>query len=237
MEQPNLIGRPILIQGRRLCSGSTRMQYPEGLTSDEQTVRIGTSGWSYPAGKAPGTASSIPPPGRERRRAADSTSCGSTPSTSTRWKSTRRFTGPAPATARGWAERTPPDFEFSLKLFQKFTHPGMFQKATGGDPCALGEKDVDEFRAAIEPLASPKLGALLAQFPASFKNESGLRAATWSGCCSSSRTIRSPLNCGIEAGAMSPADMLQLLDRSARHGLRSMSRNSAPRSGRTSCPT
>ena len=48
----------------------------------------------------------------------------------------------------------------------------MFHKATGADPLDLGQKDVDEFRAAIDPLASAgKLGALLAQFPASFKNE------------------------------------------------------------------
>jgi uncharacterized protein YecE (DUF72 family) len=69
-------------------------------------------------------------------------------------------------------ERTPPGFEFSLKLYQKFTHPEMFEKATGGDPFDLGQKDVDEFRAAIEPIASAgKLGALLAQFPASFQHE------------------------------------------------------------------
>jgi uncharacterized protein YecE (DUF72 family) len=52
----------------------------------------------------------------------------------------------------------------------------MFHKATGGDPLDLGQKDVDEFRAAIDPLASAgKLGALLAQFPASFKNEPDAR--------------------------------------------------------------
>jgi uncharacterized protein YecE (DUF72 family) len=79
---------------------------------------------------------------------------------------------PSPASARKWAERTPPRFEFSLKLFQKFTHPEMFEKATGGDPFDLGQKDVDEFKAAIEPIAAAgKLGALLAQFPASFKKE------------------------------------------------------------------
>jgi uncharacterized protein YecE (DUF72 family) len=53
----------------------------------------------------------------------------------------------------------------------------MFQKATGDDPYDLGAKDVDEFRAAIDPLASAgKLGALLAQFPASFKREPDSRA-------------------------------------------------------------
>ena len=79
---------------------------------------------------------------------------------------------PAADTTAKWAARTPAQFEFSLKLYQKFTHPEMFVKATGEDPENLGQRDVDEFRAAIEPLAtSSKLGALLAQFPASFKND------------------------------------------------------------------
>jgi uncharacterized protein YecE (DUF72 family) len=77
---------------------------------------------------------------------------------------------------RKWAGRTPANFEFSLKLYQKFTHPDMFLKATGQDPADLDRKDVDEFRAAIDPLAQAgKLGALLAQFPASFRNDSNAR--------------------------------------------------------------
>src|SRR5918996_4620774 len=53
----------------------------------------------------------------------------------------------------------------------------MFENATGENPLDLGDKDVDEFRAAIDPLASAgKLGALLAQFPASFKHEPDTRA-------------------------------------------------------------
>src|SRR5919107_5795013 len=52
----------------------------------------------------------------------------------------------------------------------------MCRKATGGDPVEIDRKDVDDFRAAIEPLAKAgKLGALLAQFPASFKNQPGSR--------------------------------------------------------------
>ena len=48
----------------------------------------------------------------------------------------------------------------------------MFHKASGEDPWNLGTKDVDEMRRALDPLAGAgKLGALLAQFPASFKNE------------------------------------------------------------------
>jgi len=86
---------------------------------------------------------------------------------------------------RGWAERTPAGFEFSVKLYQKFTHPNMFKArlaravdAAAGDEDALldalaapNDADLDEFRRGIEPLAdSGKLGALLAQFPPSFKN-------------------------------------------------------------------
>jgi uncharacterized protein YecE (DUF72 family) len=94
---------------------------------------------------------------------------------------------------RRWAERTPPGFEFSVKLYQKFTHPGMFRNALAKDMSrgeASGavtsgpeaddfldalirpnEADLDAFRRGIDPLASSgKLGALLAQFPASFKD-------------------------------------------------------------------
>lgn len=84
---------------------------------------------------------------------------------------------PSQQTTAGWARRTPAGFEFALKLFQKFTHPEMFHKATGADPLDLDTTDVDEFRAAIDPLASAgKLGPLLAQFPASFKDEPDNRA-------------------------------------------------------------
>ena len=83
---------------------------------------------------------------------------------------------PTPQTTKQWADRTPDRFEFSLKLYQKFTHPEMFAKATGADSTALGDTDVNEFRRALDPLAEAgKLGALLAQFPASFKNEGNNR--------------------------------------------------------------
>jgi len=90
---------------------------------------------------------------------------------------------PRPAVTRAWVERTPSGFEFSVKLYQKFTHPRMFRErlASSLPPDAQGETglvdalarpnaaDLDEFRRGIEPLASSsRLGALLAQFPASF---------------------------------------------------------------------
>lgn len=140
-------------------------------------VRVGTSGWSYPAGEGTWNGIFYPAAGRRPR--------GSGKFDELRFYSDHFDTVevnssfyriPSVATAESWARRTPPNFEFSLKLFQKFTHPEMFLKATGADPLDLDQKDVDEFRAAIEPLArAGKLGALLAQFPASFKNEPNAR--------------------------------------------------------------
>jgi uncharacterized protein YecE (DUF72 family) len=140
-------------------------------------VRVGTSGWSYPTGNGSWNGLFYPAAGRrprgrgrfdELRFYADHFDTVEVNSSFYRI--------PSAATSASWARRTPPGFEFSLKLFQKFTHPEMFLKATGADPLDLDQKDVDEFRAGIDPLAQAgKLGALLAQFPASFKNDSNAR--------------------------------------------------------------
>jgi uncharacterized protein YecE (DUF72 family) len=88
---------------------------------------------------------------------------------------------PRAQVSRGWADRTPAVFEFSLKLYQKFTHPKMFKEAAlkrapGAEGrqlealATINQSDVDEFKRAMDPLADAgKLGALLAQFPPSFK--------------------------------------------------------------------
>ena len=72
---------------------------------------------------------------------------------------------PRPDVTRAWVERTPSGFEFSLKLYQKFTHPKMFREAALAkrrlaprDRCSIcssqvTQSDIDEFRAGIEPLA------------------------------------------------------------------------------------
>jgi uncharacterized protein YecE (DUF72 family) len=83
---------------------------------------------------------------------------------------------------RAWSKRTPPRFEFSVKLYQKFTHPRMFEETLAkrlgeaSTPDAVqalalpSAADIDEFRRGIAPLADAgKLGAVLAQFPPSFK--------------------------------------------------------------------
>jgi uncharacterized protein YecE (DUF72 family) len=140
-------------------------------------IRVGTSGWSYPSGS--GTWNGIfYPAGKARSKGQgkfDELAFYAEHFDTVEINSTF-YRVPTAATARSWANRTPKRFDFSLKLYQKFTHPEMFHKATGEDPWQLGRKDVDEFRAAIDPLASAnKLGALLAQFPASFKNEGDSR--------------------------------------------------------------
>jgi len=84
---------------------------------------------------------------------------------------------PDPAVTKKWASHTPSRFDFCLKLFQKFTHPAMYLKGAeargGGEspiPAVTGA-DVDAFRQAIDPLSSAgKLGALLVQFPPSFRH-------------------------------------------------------------------
>lgn len=142
------------------------------------TLRIGTSGWSYPGGR--GTWNGVfYPPKEARPRGFDELEFYA------RWfdvvEVNSTFYGqPRAAVAERWAERTPPHFEFAVKLFQKFTHPSMFLKAvataaTEASEAALAlagdirQADIDEFKAGVEPLAvAGKLGPLLVQFPPSF---------------------------------------------------------------------
>ena len=151
-------------------------------------LRIGTSGWNYPSGK--GTWNGLFYPATRSKKAGtagfdelrfyaehfDTVEVNST------------FYGqPRAEVTAGWAARTPPGFEFSLKLYQKFTHPKMFREAAlksapGSEGALLDllaqvtRSDLDDFRAGVDPLASAgKLGALLAQFPPSFKDSPASR--------------------------------------------------------------
>ena len=147
-----------------------------------QGVRVGTSGWSYPSG--PGTWNGLFYPASRSKRA------GTAGFDELRFYAehfdtvevnTTFYGQPRSEVTSGWANRTPTGFEFSLKLYQKFTHPKMFREAAlRGAPGAQGamldllaevsQADIDEFRQGVEPLArAGKLGMLLAQFPASFK--------------------------------------------------------------------
>lgn len=137
-------------------------------------VRIGTSGWSYPSGK--GTWNGVfYPEKRARARGFDELRFYAEHFDTVEINSTF-YRPPAPETGRSWAAKTPPGFEFSVKLYQKFTHPEMFLKATGTDPHDLGQADVDEFTRGIAPIVEAgKLGALLVQFPVSFRKEANTR--------------------------------------------------------------
>jgi uncharacterized protein YecE (DUF72 family) len=151
-------------------------------------IRIGTSGWNYPSGR--GTWNGVFYPKTRSKKSGtknfdelrfyaehfDTVEVNST------------FYGqPRAEVTQAWANRTPHGFEFSMKLYQKFTHPKMFKdqalkRAPGSEGSLLDllaqvtQSDIDEYKAGIEPLASDgRLGALLAQFPASFKDTPAAR--------------------------------------------------------------
>ena len=146
------------------------------------TLRIGTSGWNYPSGA--GTWNGLfYPPRKGRPKHFDELRYYAERFDTVEVNST--FYGqPLAEITRRWAERTPAGFEFSVKLYQKFTHPRMFEQSLqrsmgipAGHDAALeelarpNEADLDELKRGLDPLAGQgKLGALLAQFPASFKN-------------------------------------------------------------------
>ena len=126
-------------------------------------LRIGTSGWNYPSGKGTWTGIFYPLP-EDRARGFDELRFYSERFNTVEVNST--FYGqPRASTALGWVKRTPADFEFAVKLYQKFTHPSM-----SIDPGPVTQADVDAFKGGIDPLAAAdKLGPLLIQFPASFQ--------------------------------------------------------------------
>jgi uncharacterized protein YecE (DUF72 family) len=140
-------------------------------------LRIGTSGWNYPTGQ--GTWNGVFYPAR-RPRGFNELSYYAEHFNTVEVNST--FYGePKASVSRAWVERTPSGFEFSLKLYQKFTHPKMYAEAVRAAarvpeplPQALvtpSQADIDSFRRGIDPIASSgRLGALLAQFPPSFKD-------------------------------------------------------------------
>ena len=140
-------------------------------------LRIGTSGWSYPSGRGTWDGIFYPARGRAHRpRGFDELRYYAERFDTVEVNST--FYGPpSPERTRAWADRTPPGFEFTLKLYRKFTHPKMYREATGHDDASVTPADVDALHAGLAPLAETgKLGALLAQFPPSFKAGPDTRA-------------------------------------------------------------
>jgi len=118
-------------------------------------IRFGPAGWSYPD-----WAGVVYPEPRPRgfdplaylARYFDTIEVNST-----------FYRPPAPETPRRWARRVSDNgrFKFTAKLWRRFTHERE---------SAWMQDDVDAVRAGLDPLAeASRLGALLVQFPWSFK--------------------------------------------------------------------
>jgi uncharacterized protein YecE (DUF72 family) len=147
------------------------------------SVQIGTSGWSYPSGKGTWNGIFYPATRSKRHGTAEFDELRFYADHFDTVEVNTTFYGqPRPEVTAGWVARTPARFTFALKLYQKFTHPKMFRdaalKAAPGSEgtlldllAAVTRSDIEDFRAGIDPIArAGKLGALLAQFPPSFKS-------------------------------------------------------------------
>jgi uncharacterized protein YecE (DUF72 family) len=117
--------------------------------------RIGTSGWSYPPNTGPGSWTGVFYPLSK----VDELKFYSRYFNTVEINST--FYRPcSPKTAESWVKRTPAGFEFTVKAWQEFTHKTNPWTA----------EDAQQFKQGIAPLAQAlKLGCILFQFPASFK--------------------------------------------------------------------
>jgi uncharacterized protein YecE (DUF72 family) len=128
-------------------------------------IFIGTSGWSYPRGEGTWNGNFYPV-GKINELEYYSRYFNTVEVNSTFYRP------PDPIMTKRWARLVPAGFLFTVKLWQKFSHPRMFEAATGNE-AVISLKDIQLFQNGIEPLVGAgKLGAILAQFPSSFKNTS-----------------------------------------------------------------
>ncbi len=138
-------------------------------------VRVGTSGWNYPSGRGTWNGIFYPPlktvgkagRGPKTPRAKFDELAYYAEHFDTVEINTTFYGQPKANVAQTWVDRTPAGFEFSLKLFRELTH------TQSGSVPPLDAACIDEYRRGVDPLArSGKLGAVLAQFPPSFKQSS-----------------------------------------------------------------
>ena len=130
-------------------------------------VRIGTAGWSYKDWEGivyPAGLKREQHPAEYLARYFDVIEINTS------------FYGPIkPELAKLWCRKVVgvnPEFMFTAKLYKAFTHaPGGAVQPTSAATLAPTENDEREVKQGLEPLANAgKLGALLMQFPISFKN-------------------------------------------------------------------
>lgn len=120
----------------------------------EHRIRIGPAGWSYKDWE--GTV--YPPHGSRFDHLAYLSSFFDTIEINSPF-----YRIPPPQHAKSWVRRVSgnPDFKFTTKIFRGFTHEKQ----------PLVESDVAAFREYLDPLmADQRLGAVLIQFPWSFKS-------------------------------------------------------------------
>jgi uncharacterized protein YecE (DUF72 family) len=118
------------------------------------SIRIGPAGWSYTDWE--GTV--YPPHGSKFDHLAYLSSFFDTIEINSPF-----YRIPPPAHAQSWVRRVSgnPDFRFTTKVFRGFTH----------EKASLAADDVKAFRNYLDPLMDAnRLGAILLQFPWSFKN-------------------------------------------------------------------
>jgi uncharacterized protein YecE (DUF72 family) len=116
-------------------------------------VRVGTSGWSYPDWEGRFYPAAKPRGFDELSYMARYFDCVEVNSSF--------YRPPSPRAAASWLRRTPPHFEFTFKLYQRFTH----ERDRPWTP-----DEVKECRDGVEPVREAgRLGAVLVQFPWSFR--------------------------------------------------------------------
>jgi len=123
-------------------------------TSKTHPIRIGPAGWSYTDWE--GTV--YPPHGSRFDALAYLASFFDTIEINSPF-----YRIPPPTHSRSWIRRVAsnPDFKFTTKIFRGFTH----------DKAQPGAEDVKAFRNYLDPLKeADRLGAVLLQYPWSFKN-------------------------------------------------------------------
>ena len=117
-------------------------------------IRIGPAGWSYTDWEG-----TVYPPHRSRfDHLAYLSSFFDTIEINSPF-----YRVPPPTHAKSWVRRVAsnPSFKFTTKIYRGFTH----------DPSQLAPGDLDAFRHYLDPLAdADRLGAVLLQFPWSFKS-------------------------------------------------------------------
>ena len=211
MENPNLIKRPIVIKG---STGHLRLR--QGAATAHSDLRIGTSGWNYPSGKGTWNGVFYPP---SRGRAEGLRRAGVLRRALRHGRSELDLLRPAArrGDAAAWARAHAAGFEFSVKLYQKFTHPRMFDGARW--QAALPYDEATSRRCSTRCVrpnagrprrvparhraarASRQARRAARAVSRQLQGQRRHRATTSRSCCARSPTIRSPSNCGTRAGA------------------------------------